>query len=176
MFNDVEVLEPMVSSELNGHALDLGRPELTELMERYVPMSPRKPEQLLGPPTAVIVTRWPGQEEPVKNELEGDGWAVEVCDGPARTICPLMRGESCALRESADVAVVFMSPAERTASVPRVRCAADHSSPGVVALEGRIDPPRFSGSTAMVGALRGPGAVVSTVSALIASGGPAAEP
>lgn len=164
---DVDVLEPLADVELRGYTLDLGRPELAELMERYVPLRPRTPAELLGPPTAVIVTRWPGQEGPVKEELESDGWSVEVCDGPGRRVCPLMRGEACSLRESVDAAVVFMSPAEGTASTPRLRCAADPASPGVVAMERGIDPPRFSGKSAVVGALRGPGAVVSAVTELL---------
>jgi hypothetical protein len=118
-------------------------------------------------PTAVIVTRRSGQEGPIKEKLENEGWSVEVCDGPGRKVCPLMTGESCELREEADAAVVFMSPAEGTASTPRVRCAADPSSPGVVVLEGRLDAPRFIGTTATVGALRGPEAAVSTACELL---------
>ncbi len=170
MSNDLNALEPLASTGLLGYTLDLGRAELAELMERYVPMSPHTTAELLGPPTAVIVTRRAGQETPVKNKLEADGWSVEVCDGPGRRVCPLMRGEACVLRESADAAVVFMSPAEGTASTPRLRCAADPSSPGVVALEGCIDPPRFSGTTATVGALRRPEVVVSTVCELLVDG------
>jgi hypothetical protein len=170
MSNHAGVLEPLVSNELLGNTLDLGRPELAQLMERYVPLSPHTPEELLGPPTAMIVTRWPGQEDPVKTELEGDGWSVEVCDGPGRQVCPILHGESCAKRKRVDAAVVFMAPLEGTASTPRLRCAADPASPGVVAMEGRIDAPRFSGTTAVVGALRGPRAVLSAVSALLVNG------
>lgn len=170
MSNDVNVVEPIVSTELLGYTLDLGRQELTELMERYVPSRPHAQAELLGPPTAVIVTRWSGQEEPVKKELESDGWSVEVCNGPGRTPCPIMRGEPCALRQRADAAVVFMSPAEGTASTPRLICAADPSSPGVVALEGRLDSPRFSRRIATVGARRGPRTVVSVVSELLVNG------
>ena len=170
MSNDVKMLEPLISNELLGYTLNLARPELAELMSRYVPSNPHTPAQLLGPPSAVIVTRWPGQELPIKNELENDGWSVEVCDGPGRKVCPLMGGRPCALRSNADAAIVFMSPAEDMPSTPRVRCAADPSSPGVVALEGRVDPPRFSGTTAVVGAMQEPNAVVSAVSELLVDG------
>ena len=170
MSNGVNVLEPTVSTELLGYSLDLGRPELAELMERYAPRSPHSPEMLLGPPTAVVVTRWPGQEGPVKKELEADGWSVDVCDGPGRRVCPLMQGKSCPLRSRADAAVVFVSPKEGLGSMPRLRCAADPASPGVVALEGRLDSTRFSGTTASVGELRGPGAIASAVSALLVNG------
>ena len=129
-----------------------------------------KDVNVVDPPTAVIVTRWSGQEDPVKKELENEGWSVAVCDGPGKTLCALMRGEPCALRDKVDAAIVFMSPAEGTASTPRIRCAADPSSPGVVAMEGRIDPPRFIGTTATVGAKRGPGEVVSTVCELLVDG------
>lgn len=169
MSNAADVLEPVASRELLGYTLDLGRPELAEVMERYVPRNPRAPEAMLGPPTAVIVTRWEGQEEALKAELESDGWSVELCEGPGKKACPLMRGESCPMRQRADAAVVFMSATEGCASTPRLRCAADPSSPGVVAIEGRINSPRFSGRTATVGAWRGPEAITSTVSALLAA-------
>lgn len=123
--------------------------------------------EALGTRAAVIVTRWPGQEDPIKKELEHDGWSVEVCEGPGRRVCPPMQGGSCDLRQTSDAAVVFMSSKEGTASAPRVRCAADSSSPAVVVLEGSIGAARFSGTTATVGALRGPGAVTAALSALL---------
>jgi hypothetical protein len=170
MSNDMNVLDPIAGTELLGYSLDLGRPELVQLMDRYAPSSPHLPEVLLGPPTAVVVTRWAGQEAPVKKELEADGWSVQVCDGPGRRVCPLMGAEECPLRARADAVVVFVSSKEGLGSTPRLRCAADSASPGVVALEGRIDSARFSGTTASVGELRGPGAITSAVSALLVNG------
>jgi hypothetical protein len=83
-----------------------------------------------------------------------------------------MRGEHCELRASADVAVVFADPKGSKAALgmlPRVRCAADRASPGVVALERRFDPPSFVNATAVVGALIGPKAILEAARSLIAS-------
>jgi hypothetical protein len=164
------LLDPLPDLELMGNVLDLGRPELAVLMHRYCSKPPRVQTSLLGPPSALIVTRRPGEETPLREALENDAWFVKTCTGPGKGDCPVMRGEHCPLRESVDAAVVFVDPKERSGrlgAIPRLRCAADSSSPGIVALEGSLDPPRFSGGTATVGSLRGPTAVLSTIATLL---------
>jgi hypothetical protein len=156
--------------ELRGHVLDLGRPELAPLMDRYVSSDNRTTPGLLDPPKALIVSRQPGQEAPLLETLENDAWSVQTCAGPGGGDCPVMRGERCSLRESVDVAVVFVAPKSLhggSGSIARLRCAADSASPGVVALEQSFDPIRYGRGIAIVGALRGPRAVLEAASELL---------
>lgn len=158
--------------ELIENTLDLGRPELALIMERYVSHPGRPQMPLFRQPSALVVTRYDGQEMPVAEALETDGWSVKTCPGPGRTQCPVMRGEHCPLRESVDAAVVFVDARERGRQlgvVPRLRCAADSASPGVVALEGRLNNPRYEAGTAIVGAMRGPDVVLGAINALVGS-------
>ena len=167
------VLDPMPDMELVGHGLDLRRPELASPMKRYVSEPTRTQASLLAPPTALIVRRVPGEEAPLREAFENDGWFVKTCAGPGNGNCPIMRGERCPLRESVDAAVVYVDPQQLTGglgSIPRLRCAADSASPGVVALEGRLGPPRYGRGTAAVGALGGPESILTAVSALLAAG------
>lgn len=167
------LLDPMPDMDMQGHTLDLGRPELQELMNRYTDSTPRAQTSIFGPPSALVVSRHPGDELPVREALENDGWFVKSCSGPGKGDCPVMRGERCPLRESVDAAVVFVD-ANRLAgglgNIPRLGCAADSASPGVAVVEGSMEPTRFASGTACVGALRGPDAVLSAISALSASG------
>jgi hypothetical protein len=132
---DPEDLEPR---------LDLNRPELKGLLKRYAPR------------VALIVGRDADDTEELRVTLVEDGWQIESCIGPNGVDCPLLRGRgACTKRECADVAVVFVEATHSiTGSLPLVRCAADTSSPAVVALEGQADPPVMNGDRALVGALR----------------------
>jgi len=114
------------------------------VLERYVPRS------------ALIVGQGVDEAADLRTALIDDGWRITSCDGPANANCPLLRGgESCPKRECADVAVVYVDAARSVkGSLPLVRCAADPSSPGVVALEGQADEPTINGDRALVGALR----------------------
>lgn len=165
------LLDRMPDLELMGNVLDLGRPELGVLMHRYCPDIPRTPPALLSPPTALIVTRRQGDEAPLREALEGDGWFVKTCTGPGKGDCPVMRGQRCPLRESVDAAVVFVDPKGLTrgmsGTIPRLRCAAESASPGVVVLEDSLNAPRYLGRSATVGSLRGPNRVISTIAALL---------
>ena len=163
-------LDPMPDAELMGHVLDLGQAELAVLMNRY--SHPRPQPFLLGPPNALIVTRQEGEEIPIREALENEAWLVKSCTGPGKGECPIMRGERCPLRESVDAAIVFVDPKRlmgELGTLPRLRCAADSASPGVVAIEGSLEPTRYGEGTACVGALRGPDAVLDAISALLAS-------
>lgn len=156
--------------ELMGYALDLGRPELEEVMTRYSRVEPQPDATLVRAPAALVVTNHPGDDRPVRAALQEDGWLVQTCAGPAHGDCPLMRGEPCDLRSSVDAAVVFVEASthsNQAGALPRLRCAADRGSPAVVAVESSVEPTRFSGSTACVGALRGPDAILSAISALL---------
>jgi hypothetical protein len=166
------LLNPMPEMEVLGHPLDLGRPELRELMNRYSCATPRAATTLLGPPAALIVSNHPADATPVREALENDGWFVKSCSGPGKGDCPVMRGERCPLRESVDAAVVFVDPNRPgggLGTIPRLRCAADSASPSVVAVEGSFEPTRYTKGTACVGSLRGPGAVLSAIDALLGS-------
>lgn len=120
--------------------------------------------------TALIIKRRAGDDARLRHALEQDEWIVKTCTGLSTGDCPVMRGQDCPLRQSADAAIVFMDPKEGSGSpgfIPRLRCAADSSSPGIVALIGRLDGLRYSGTTATVGAVRGPGAIISALDVLL---------
>jgi hypothetical protein len=163
--SNATTLQAVPDPELGGPVLDLGRPELRSLMERYVSEPARRTPALLDPPTALVVGRSPGEDEPVRQALREEGWTVVTCEGPSVEGCPVMRGNACPLRASADAAVVYVSPG--APSLPRLRCAADSASPAVVAVESSFDPPRYGTSTATVGALRGPQAVMKALHRLL---------
>ena len=130
--------------EFQGARLDLNRPEQDGRLKRYVPRS------------ALVVGRSADDTEELRATMLEGGWQFESCIGPKGVNCPLLRGKGpCTKRECADVAVVFVDAAHSiTGSLPLVRCAADPSSPAVVALEGQADPPVMNGDRALVGALR----------------------
>jgi hypothetical protein len=170
MRDGVGSLDPMPSTESMGYILDLSRPELTPLMDRYAPASPTQTTSILSPPTALIVERRKGEEGPLRQALEDDGWFVKTCSGPGNQDCPIMRGQNCPLRESVDAAIVFIGARgvhRHLGEAPRLRCAADSSSPGVIAVEGGLDPPSYGKRTATVGALREPDDILGAVSALL---------
>jgi hypothetical protein len=142
--------------------LDLDRPELNGLLKRYSPRS------------ALIVGRGFEDTLDLRATLLEDGWQVKSCTGPAGTSCPLLEGKgACTKRERADIAVVYVDAAHSVAgSLPLIRCAADPSSPAVVALEGQADAPIIDGDRALVGALRSARTMADTVESLSELGTP----
>ena len=152
----MDKLDCATDPEILGSPLDLNRPELRGVLERYVSRS------------ALIVGRGADESSDLKAALLEDGWRIRSCNGPAHTSCPLLEGRgSCAKREYADVAVVYVDANRSVAgSLPLVRCAADPSSPAVVALEGQADEPVIDGDRALVGALRTARVLTDTVAAI----------
>ena len=142
--------------EVLGTRLDLNRPELSALLKRYVPRS------------TLIVGRSVDDTADLRAALLEDGRQIKSCIGPNGVNCPLLRGKGvCTKREYADVAVVFVDAAHSvTGSLPLVRCAADPSSPAVVALEGQADTPVIDGDRALVGALRTARTIADTADAI----------
>lgn len=160
------VLDPMPDMELVGAPLDLRRPELQGLMERYCSKTHESQATLVNPQTALLVTRHPGEEAPLREALASEGWLVKTCPGPGTGNCPIMHGSYCELRKTADAAIVYVDANGFSGSlgtIPRLRCAADSSSPGVVVLEGSTDPPHFLSRSATVGALREVRTILNTV-------------
>ena len=149
-------LDSSTDPEVLGSPLDLNRPELRGVLKRYVSRS------------ALIVGRSVDEAADLKTALVDDGWWITSCDGLVHVLCPLLRGrDSCPKRECADVAVVYVDAARSvTGSLPLVRCAADPSSPAVVALEGQTDEPMIDGDRALVGALRTARTIADTVAAI----------
>ncbi len=152
----MDKLDCSTDPDVLGSPLDLNRPELRGVLERYVPRS------------ALIVGRTEEETSDLKSALLDDGWRIRSCDGPAHVNCPLLRGRGpCSRRECADVAVVYVDTNRSvTGSLPLVRCAADPSSPAVVALEGQADEPTIDGDRALVGALRSARTIADTVAAI----------
>jgi hypothetical protein len=144
--------------ELIEPALDLSRPELAEVMDRYTPpaIHPRGP-------VALVVERPGLPDHGIKKALSDEGWTVHTCSGPSGSVCPLMVGEPCELREESDVAIVYVdkrAPSAVTNTLPRLRCASHVASPGVIAIEGSIQSPAFTDRAATVGGLRDPKTII----------------
>ena len=152
----MDKLDCSTDPDILGSPLDLNRPELRRVLQRYAPRS------------ALIVGRSEDEASDLKRVLLHDGWRIRSCDGPARVNCPLLRGRGpCSKRECADVAVVYVDVNHSvTGSLPLVRCATDPSSPAVVALEGQADEPMINGDRALVGALRSARTIADTVAAI----------
>lgn len=156
--------------DLIAPSLEMGRPEFAPLMQRYSHRGEDPPVSLLGPPTALLVTRHDEEETDLKKELEAEGWYVSVCKGPGLSRCPIVRGSRCKLRESVDATVVYVdggSMASAGGTLPRLRCAADSASPSVVVLEDRADEARFADRNATIGALRGSSSIVHVIHKLL---------
>ena len=82
------LLDPMPGMEVLEHRLDLGRPELRELMNRYSCATPRASTTLLGPPAALIVVEPPrrgnsGRRGPGERRL-----ARQIVRGPRQGQLP----------------------------------------------------------------------------------------
>jgi hypothetical protein len=148
--------------ELRAPVLDLSRPELAPLMDRYRTPMPSETYRSL----ALIVGRDEEGTEPLARALESEGWLVGTCRGPELSRCPLINGGSCVLREDADMTVMFADPTllkPGMGPLPRLLCAAHGSMPSVIALEGRVDRVRADEMHAIVGAMWGPEAILEAV-------------
>lgn len=163
------VLDHMPDRDMKGNQLDLARPELRPLVRRYHKQSVSKPASVGPRRTALVVTSPTAGAEPMIGSLRVRGWDVSTCSGPGQITCPVMNSQECSLRRSADVAVVYLNPDTMwpvSATLPRVRCAADSASPGMLALEGRHSEPSFSDNHATIGAERDPEIIVDALEVL----------
>ena len=149
----MDKVDSSMDPEVLEARLNLSRPELSGVRRRYFPRS------------ALVVGRSVDDSANLKAALLEAGWQIRSCIDPARANCPLLKGvEPCAKRVTADVAVVFVDTSRSiTGTLPLVRCAADPSSPAVLALEGEADAPVIEGNRALVGALRTTRSIVETV-------------
>jgi len=146
---------PKMDPELAAPTLALSRPELAEIRRRYA-----RPEVLVVGPNRGV---------PIEDGLMERGWQVTTCEGPGKKDCPLLRGRSCDLRTHADVAVVHIDPSKGRSDgglLGRVRCAAEGSSPALIALDGRLDPGNVEGAAATIGAARSVREIVELVDRL----------
>lgn len=116
---------------MSDNRLDLSRPELRSVAERYFP------------PVALIV-RGKEPTEELEDALHEDGWKVKVCHGPEEIRCPMAEGRPCSLRESADAAIVVVSDDwdDREPLMDRLHCAGDRTCRTVLAIENSDDAPR----------------------------------
>ena len=172
----LEVMKMTTTSTLDSvpdliePSLDMGRAELATLMQRYSHRGEDPSVSLLGPPTALLVTRDDEEGTSLKRMLQAEGWYVNVCKGPGLTRCPIMRSSRCKLRESVDATVVYLSGDPMVSGagmLPRLRCAADSASPSVVVLEDRVDEARFGDRNATIGALQGNESIVHVIHKLL---------
>ena len=163
------ILDHMPDPETIGVPLDLSRSELRPLLRRYHPRPGPQATKLTPPKTALIVDGTATDPRPLAKALGREGWTVTSCHGPGHVSCPLMRGSDCDLRRTADVAIVYVNPDgmwPASGTLPRIRCAADSSSPAIMALDGRLSEPAFAGNHATIGAERDPRDVIDVVEVL----------
>lgn len=154
--------------ELIPPTLDLSRPELIEVMDRYRSRPVATPA--FRQPVALIVRRPGLPSDPIQRALLAEGWAVQTCEGPGAATCPLMIGKPCGLRESADVAVVYVGkrgPSTGTDTLPRLRCASHPASPSLIAIEDSIQGPAYTTRAATVGGLRDPRTIIEVIGRLL---------
>ena len=154
--------------ELMDPCLDIGRPELRSLRDRYTTAAPVKSPVALGS-TALIVAAGTDRTEAIAAVLHERGWETTTCAGPSGSRCPLMLGRHCSKRENADAAIVFLGSGARAGELPKLRCAADKASPHVLVLEGRVDGAAAHSGGIAIGSLRGPAAIAEAVVKVSAS-------
>ncbi len=157
-----------LDAELIGHRLDLSRSELRPILDRYLPH------------TALVVLGRQQEDSLLKEALVEDGWLVRTCEGPGRIRCPVLEGKgACYLRESADVAVVYIDGKATwpgSGLLPRLLCAVDAASPAIIAMEGRVDSAVTHGRHGAVGALRSPATLLKAIRAVVRPGRAPAPP
>ena len=154
--------------ELIPPALDLSRPELIEVMDRYRSRPVATPA--FRQPVALIVRRPGRPSDPIQKALVDEGWAVLTCDGPGAATCPLMIGKPCDLRGRADIAVVYVGkrgPCTGTDALPRLRCASHPASPSLIAIEDSIQGPAYTTRAATAGGLRDPRTIIEAIGRLL---------
>jgi hypothetical protein len=128
----------LVDPELLGVPLDLERPELTSILERYVSRSKTPRSALPGTDRDVVIVAFPG---PLQDELAAAfsacGWCVHECAGPPHVACPLTTSDKpCELRSTVDVAVVAIDGDVNLSNggVALTSCAGCSASTGVIVL------------------------------------------
>ena len=164
------VVEEGIGLDVSAYIEEIPGPEIVELMDRLMQPSLGPLDSTARAPSALVVTRSADEDLPFTEALRDDGWVVLSCSGPGQGGCPLMRNERCPMREIVDVAVVFVDGSNAQpglAAIPRIRCAADPSSPGMVVMEGRSDAAAYAGFTGTIGARRGPGALLDAIDTVL---------
>ena len=114
---------------------------------------------------ALLVGAEDRTEKRMQVVLDDWGWETSACAGPSASTCPLMVGAPCHLREEADAAVVFVDTGKTGPSgvLPKLRCAADHASPYVLALEGSLMQAEERTGGIVIGSRRGEEAIAYAV-------------
>jgi hypothetical protein len=156
---EVMDLKNVPDSDPRTNTLDLTRPELHELLERYETTEGDSEGQ-----TILVMGRPPELTGPLVQSLHERGWSVVSCAGPSIERCPLIEGHGvCDKRRVVDGTIAFVHDRGGPPSLDltlRLRCAGDADSPTLLAVEGKVDPPTILGATGVIGALRGPESLV----------------
>ena len=147
----------LVDPELLGVPLELERPELRSILERYVSRSRTPRSARPGTDRDVVLVAFPNQlQEELAALFAACGWRVHECAGPPHVACPLTTSDApCELRATVDVAVVGVAGDVNLSNggVALTSCAGCPASPGVIALlRHREEVIDVDGSTAIVGA------------------------
>lgn len=143
--------------ELLDHRLDLRRSELRPLRDRYFPAD-------------ALVVRGSASGHDLEQGLLEAGFRLSRCEGPGRTRCPILEGKPCPIRDRSDVAIVHIDGRlawPGSGLLPRLICAANSSSPAVVVLERRGDPPARHQRNVVIGELRPVGELVAATRDLV---------
>jgi hypothetical protein len=109
------MLDRMPDTELIGHTLDLGRPELAGLMRRYMSDFPRPKTSMLGPPAALFVPGGTGEELPVPKALESGGVVRKDVPVPGQAPAPC-----CGANDASRARRLMQRSFSTRASRPRV--------------------------------------------------------
>lgn len=120
--------------------------------------------------TEVLIVRGRSPTDELGTALTDQGFRVKRCEGPGRVPCPILRAKRCPLRESVDLAVVYVDGKKTwpaSGLLPRLLCAHDAESPVVVLLEGRRDPPSHGRNAIVIGSEQPTSLIANTARGLI---------
>jgi hypothetical protein len=141
--------------ELLGASLDLERPELRSILERYVPRHRTSRTAVPDTDRDVALVAFPG---PLRGVLAAAfaAWRVHECAGTPHVACPLTTsGRPCELRAAVDLAVVAIDGDVNLSNggVALTSCAGCSGSSGVIVLlQHRVEVIDVEGHTAIIGA------------------------
>ena len=142
--------------EMLGVPLELERPELRPILDRYISRGRAPHSTSPGGDRDVALVAFPSpQQGDLAAAFAACGWRVHECAGPPAEFCSLTTsGRRCELRAAVDVAVVAIGGDVNLSNggVALTSCAGCPASPGVVVLLGHnADQIEVEERTAIVG-------------------------
>lgn len=117
-----------------------------------------------GPRILVVGGRPEEDLEPLRRQLQADGFVLETCPGPRNSACPVLSGRPCPAHGEPVAAVVIRHAAGTDALAP---CGETFRIPELAVEEDSDREPEFVGRYGRVGLQRGPEAVTETLDRLL---------